>query len=306
MNALSDDSVGSGIAEFVLRVRLKPGTTYEWSARAGPRRAFMNTSPSPWIRFAIAVVAPAWVLVTPPLAGAQERAVPRNQPAATEPSAPSPAPAPVSTPRAGQRTPSDGSSGTATPRTGGSSGSGSSGGSTTGRDSGQSTPRSGSEPAVGRRERGDQPIIATAVPRRTPPGGSGGRGVIIVPGGYGFYPWGYGGLGLGGYYGGYYDPWDPYGGGYGGYGGGYPIYTPADSDEGAVRIKVKPREASVYADGYYVGHVDDFDGVFQRLHLSSGPHRIEVRAPQYEPLTFDVYLDPDRTVTYHGDLKKIQ
>ena len=90
--------------------------------------------------------------------------------------------------------------------------------------------------------------------------------MIIVPGGYGFYPWGYGGLGLGGYYGGYYDPFDPYGyGGYGGYGGsyggGYPAYSSQDDDDGAVRIKVKPREASVYVDGYYVGHVDDFDGV---------------------------------------------
>ena len=27
----------------------------------------------------------------------------------------------------------------------------------------------------------------------------------------GYYPWGFGGIGLGGYYGGYYDPWDPYG-----------------------------------------------------------------------------------------------
>ena len=46
-------------------------------------------------------------------------------------------------------------------------------------------------------------------------GDRGGR-TVIVDGGYygGFYPWGWGGLGLGGYYG-YYDPWggwyDPYG-----------------------------------------------------------------------------------------------
>ena len=123
-----------------------------------------------------------------------------------------------------------------------------------------------------------------------------------MPGGYGFYPWGYGGLGLGGYYGGYYDPWDPFGG----Y-GGYPVsYSAQGGDDGAIRLKVKPREASVYADGYYVGQVDDFDGVFQRLHLSSGPHRIEIRAPQYDALIFDVRLEPDHTVTYHGELKKTQ
>jgi hypothetical protein len=120
-----------------------------------------------------------------------------------------------------------------------------------------------------------------------------------VPDGYGFYPWGYGGLGFGGYYGGYYDPFG------GGYGGGYPTYYPAqDDDEGAVRIKVTPREASVYADGYFVGHVDDFDGLLQKLHLSTGPHRIEVRAPQYETLTFDVRIERDQTITYRGELHR--
>jgi hypothetical protein len=134
--------------------------------------------------------------------------------------------------------------------------------------------------------------------------------VIIVPGGYGFYPWGYGGLGLGGYYGGYYDPFDPYGyggyGGYGPYGGGGSYYRGGSDqdDDGAVRIKVKPREASVYVDGYFVGHVDDYDGVFQRLHLAAGPHRLEIRAPEFEPLMVDVRIDPDQTITYHGEMRR--
>ena len=44
----------------------------------------------------------------------------------------------------------------------------------------------------------------------------------------------------------------------------------------------RPRDAAVYVDGYYAGIVDDFDGVFQRLTLEVGPHRIELeraRAP---------------------------
>lgn len=129
--------------------------------------------------------------------------------------------------------------------------------------------------------------------------------MLVLPVGYGFYPWGYGGLGWGGYYGGGYyggyDPFDPFGYGYGG--GGF-YSSSQDDDEGAIRIKVKPRDASVYADGYYVGHVDDFDGVLQKLHLSAGPHRLEIRAPKYEPLAVDVRIDPDRTITYHGEMKK--
>jgi len=131
-----------------------------------------------------------------------------------------------------------------------------------------------------------------------PPPSSGG-GANVVPNGIPwFYPWGYGGLG---YYG-WYDPGDPYGGGYsGGYGG-----SSSYGDEGSLRLKVKPSEASVYVDGYYVGLVDDFDGIFQRLHVASGTHHVEIEAPGYEPLEFDVMVEADRTVTYKGELQKIQ
>ena len=56
----------------------------------------------------------------------------------------------------------------------------------------------------------------------------------------------------------------------------------------------------MYVDGYYAGVVDDFDGVFQRLHLRAGPHHIEVRADGYEPLSLDVRLEPDQTTKYEG------
>jgi len=138
----------------------------------------------------------------------------------------------------------------------------------------------------------------------------GSGGTVYIPGGfygaggyygagYGYYdPWaGYGGYG--GYYGGYYDPWY----------GGYPVYQPpADYntfDEGRLRLKIKPRDAEVYVDGYYVGVVDDFDGIFQRLHLEAGPHRIEIRAMGFETLNFDVMIAVDRTTTYEAELKRI-
>jgi hypothetical protein len=132
-------------------------------------------------------------------------------------------------------------------------------------------------------------------------------GTTIVTGG--FYPWWLGGAGYYGgdgygYYGGYYDPW------FGGYPGDY--YDPQPQvydrweDEGALRLKIKPREAEVYVDGYYVGLVDEFDGMFQKLHIESGTHRIEVRAPGYEPLTFDVRITPDHSTTYQGELKRLQ
>lgn len=71
---------------------------------------------------------------------------------------------------------------------------------------------------------------------------------------------------------------------------------------GDIRLLVRPRVAQVYVDGYYAGIVDDFDGMWQQLRLDDGGHRIEVRLPGLAPLTFDVMVQPGRTITYRGDL----
>ena len=125
------------------------------------------------------------------------------------------------------------------------------------------------------------------------------------------YPYGYGAFGLGYVY---YDPyrWGStypgygYGGAYGGgYGGGYYGNRPYSSfDVGELRLDVSPRHAQVFVDGYYAGTVDDFDGAFQSLKLTSGAYRIEIAAPGYETLVFDVRIDPGRDVRYRGDLRR--
>jgi hypothetical protein len=127
------------------------------------------------------------------------------------------------------------------------------------------------------------------------------------------YGYGYGGWGVwGGYYGnnwgGYYGVGPGYYGvapGY--YAGGYgAVYGgPSGWSIGGVRLKVTPRDAEVYVDGYYAGIVDDFDGTWQQLRLDDGGHRIEIRKPGLPPLTFDVMVQPGRTVTYRGDLTAI-
>ena len=128
--------------------------------------------------------------------------------------------------------------------------------------------------------------------RAVQPRSRGGRTVVVrggryyVPYSYGFgfgYPYGYG--------------YPYYGGGYyGGYGGSY-SYT------GSVRLKVKPENAEVLVDGYYVGTVDNFDGTFQSLKLEPGPASIEVRAPGFESLRLDVRILPGRKITYEENMK---
>jgi hypothetical protein len=89
----------------------------------------------------------------------------------------------------------------------------------------------------------------------------------------------------------FYDPW--YRGRYGWYPYGYQRgYAYADA---SVRLRVTPREAEVFVDGYYAGIVDDFDGTFQRLHLEPGDHEIQLYLAGHRPVSQKVYLQPGRT-----------
>jgi len=165
-------------------------------------------------------------------------------------------------------------------------------------------------------------VVGRAAPRVGPAPRIGGRfGVapfrvyrpFVYPGfGFGLYGYPYG------YYGYPFGFGYPYGYagymsfGYGGYYGyGYPGYYPPPSygyggaivgqAYGSVRIESRNRDAQVFADGYYVGIVDDFNGTFQHLNLEAGAHRIEIRSPNAPPITFDVNVIPGRTITYRAD-----
>jgi hypothetical protein len=97
---------------------------------------------------------------------------------------------------------------------------------------------------------------------------------------------------------------------YYGAGGSYPYgYTPRGYYDpipgriyGGLRIVDAPREAQVFADGYYIGIVNDFDGVFQHANLEAGTHRIEIEAPGYESVEFDVMVQPGRTITFNAEM----
>jgi len=124
------------------------------------------------------------------------------------------------------------------------------------------------------------------------------------------YPYGYGSYGLGYFY---YDPYswyDPYvysNYSYPSY--SYPAYAPGGVYQyrygyptGQIRLQVRPRDAEVYVDGYYAGRVDDFDGYIQSLQIEEGPHTIEIVAPGYEDLVFNVRITAGRKIDYRGDM----
>src|SRR5262245_23343079 len=113
------------------------------------------------------------------------------------------------------------------------------------------------------------------------------------------YPYGY----VSASYGYPYAPYYPYG--YYNYYGPYGYAVPPASyvamqpgyQYGGVKIQGAPPDAQIFADGYYVGIADDFDGVSQHMNLTSGTHKIEVRFTNAPPAVFDVNVLPGQTIT---------
>src|SRR5262249_7655300 len=60
----------------------------------------------------------------------------------------------------------------------------------------------------------------------------------------------------------------------------------------SLRLQVSPRQTEVYIDGYYAGTVDDFDGIFQRLHIEPGSHDVTLYLDGYRTVHQRVYLQP--------------
>jgi len=150
--------------------------------------------------------------------------------------------------------------------------------------------------------RGGSAVVGQAVPRAAAPAPRSGP-VVIAPRFGGFAPYRpyYRSTFSFGFYAGYpfgYYPY-PYGPfGYYGYPSAYVVGVPT-TPYGSLRIQGAPADAQVFADGYYAGIVDDFDGAYQRLNLTAGPHHIEIRATGSDPVEFDVRMNPGQTITYH-------
>ena len=83
----------------------------------------------------------------------------------------------------------------------------------------------------------------------------------------------------------------------------YPAYGYPYRPYGGVRIDVPQRDAEVYLDGYFAGSVDNYDGTFQQLNIEPGAHKLEIRAPGFSTVSFDVNVEPGRTITYRTSLR---
>ena len=149
------------------------------------------------------------------------------------------------------------------------------------RTSTSSVPQPRHRPGVG------QPLTSTAVPRPplsiVPPAG----GSLVLPsfplfglsGGFGFSSF-----------------------------AGWPIVgTDANAPlaayaTGGLRLRIDPESAEVIIDGFYAGVAGDFSGRAHPLALAPGSHHVELLAPGYEPLAFDLMIEARHTIRFAATL----
>jgi PEGA domain-containing protein len=76
--------------------------------------------------------------------------------------------------------------------------------------------------------------------------------------------------------------------------------------ESNVRLQITPRQAAVYVDGYFAGQVDQYDGIFQRLHVTPGQHELVIYLAGYRSLHEQLYLGPNATRKISGKMEPLR
>jgi hypothetical protein len=73
---------------------------------------------------------------------------------------------------------------------------------------------------------------------------------------------------------------------------------------GGVEFELGPHDAMVIVDGFSAGRVSDLrEG--KHLELVPGAHHIELQAPGFEPLTFDVHIQSGRTIRFRSTMRPL-
>jgi hypothetical protein len=63
---------------------------------------------------------------------------------------------------------------------------------------------------------------------------------------------------------------------------------------------IDPDEAEIYVDGVFIGRAYEFGG--QPVPVGAGYHRVEIYAPGFEGVVYDVNVLPGQVIPYRGSL----
>ena len=102
-----------------------------------------------------------------------------------------------------------------------------------------------------------------------------------------WFPWGYGPYWYGPYWYGSYEYYQGYG------------------DDSSIKFDVRPKDTSVFVDGYYAGVVADYGGWFQSLDVSAGPHVIALWNEGYRTVTQNVYVQIGQQLKLRYDMVRL-
>ena len=79
---------------------------------------------------------------------------------------------------------------------------------------------------------------------------------------------------------------------------------PDQASTGGLSFDITPNTAQVFVDGNYVGTVGQFTSTSQPLGVAAGRHRVEVRAPGYQTMSFDVDIIAGQVIPYQGTMER--
>jgi PEGA domain len=74
---------------------------------------------------------------------------------------------------------------------------------------------------------------------------------------------------------------------------------------GRLTLETVPDSAQVYVDGFYMGLAGEFGLRGRALDLTVGSHHVELRSPEHDTLSFSVMVQPDETIRYRGDMRRL-
>lgn len=83
---------------------------------------------------------------------------------------------------------------------------------------------------------------------------------------------------------------------------GYTNYSTYYNRVGGVSFEIDPYDAEVYVDGDFIGYASDFGPEQMPLTLLSGRHHVELCAPGYQDVSFDITVVAGQVIPYQGTL----
>jgi hypothetical protein len=73
---------------------------------------------------------------------------------------------------------------------------------------------------------------------------------------------------------------------------------------GGVSFDITPSTAELFIDNVGMGTVGQFTTTTQPLGVAAGRHQIEVRAPGYQTITFEVDIVAGQVIPYQGTMER--